>query len=983
MRRPWLLLVGLFLAAPPIAAAAADDAYGILGEMAVQHEGRVKPIDTFAHQMVKQVYTREVINLKDAKGKTIATWQSLPAYIDWQARPDFWNAQEILAVEYPPLRQKLLSAPAREALKALADSGKLSADDKVRVQKASENPDVSFADLTAAASLPGVPVEMKATLNILSHKIHPDQKWLSYDDLDNAHLTINGKEIGYREWIGSIFQARKSLPANSKVDPTPLEKKGIEAAEKMHVYMSLRDGNPKEIPAFDIYVTPRPLGPQYLKFTADTYKKLTDPKRSRAGDGHVTHLEEEAWSTFKTYTDNLKATARHIPGSNAEFDERYTEWLREKSAWISMRVLAESDPTELARVGFDAAKVGALKKALTEVFASEKAHPNKLEASAARTLVAAARDLGESTPIAYFLAKKFDDSKSANDAGSSVKTFKDLRTGLLGSSAALTAEQQSQLLSAARALPGVTVPYPSDAEMHRESTFNTFAPFYWAWIVYAVAFLLLLLSLGVSGSSTGSTTLLERVLYSLGMIAFVGGIGLEISGFYYRVRITGWAPVTNMYETVVWVALVTSTIGLVMELIFRKTYPVVAASGVSLLATLLAANVSLLDPNIHALQPVLRSNYWLTIHVLTIVSSYAAFALAMGLGLLGIGYYLSATYRRDVPYAKLALPLFPSLPMLFIGVGGLIAAQPSAVGVSTASPLAMTGLSVVALLGLLGTILGSFALIGEFCSRESARSATLGVALMTLGILGGFGASSLTTPTWWPDSISLLAAPSILVMIGFAVLLLSQMGASARAVMNQAANKAATPELADLHTPLAARATSPGGGVATMKKPSVAEIRAREEARRPVVDGRSLAMQATAARIKPLSNFTYRAMQVGVLLVAAGTILGGVWADVSWGRFWGWDAKEVWALITLLVYLVPLHGRFAGWVNTFTLNAAAVACFASVLMAWYGVNFVLNTGLHTYGFVEGGAQGIVLTASLSVMAIVAATAWRRRLASAA
>ena len=118
-------------------------------------------------------------------------------------------------------------------------------------------------------------------------------------------------------------------------------------------------------------------------------------------------------------------------------------------------------------------------------------------------------------------------------------------------------------------------------------------------------------------------------------------------------------------------------------------------------------------------------------------------------------------------------------------------------------------------------------------------------------------------------------------------------------------------------------------------------------------------MQATAAQIKPISNFIYRSMQVGILLVAAGTFLGGWWADVSWGRFWGWDPKEVWALITLLVYLIPLHGRFAGWVNTFWLVMASVACFLSVLMAWYGVNFVLGVGLHSYGFTEGGSQGTV------------------------
>ena len=78
------------------------------------------------------------------------------------------------------------------------------------------------------------------------------------------------------------------------------------------------------------------------------------------------------------------------------------------------------------------------------------------------------------------------------------------------------------------------------------------------------------------------------------------------------------------------------------------------------LATALAATVpSLLDPNIKSLQPVLRSNYWLTIHVLTEVSSYAAFALAMGLGLIATGFYLTATYRRAVGFGELAAAAAP------------------------------------------------------------------------------------------------------------------------------------------------------------------------------------------------------------------------------------------------------------------------------------------------------------------------------------
>ena len=142
---------------------------------------------------------------------------------------------------------------------------------------------------------------------------------------------------------------------------------------------------------------------------------------------------------------------------------------------------------------------------------------------------------------------------------------------------------------------------------------------------------------------------------------------------------------------------------------------------------------------------------------------------------------------------------------------------------------------------------------------------------------------------------------------------------------------------------------------------------------------RERSMQRTAMIVKPLSNFIYRTMQVGVLLIAAGTFLGGVWADYSWGRFWGWDPKEVWALTTLLVYLIPLHGRFAGWISSFNLVVASVVCFLSVVMAWYGVNFVLGVGLHSYGFVEGGSQGIMTVIISAIMSLPLAAAWRRRL----
>ncbi|MBI2712824.1 MAG: cytochrome c biogenesis protein CcsA [Bdellovibrio sp.] len=117
--------------------------------------------------------------------------------------------------------------------------------------------------------------------------------------------------------------------------------------------------------------------------------------------------------------------------------------------------------------------------------------------------------------------------------------------------------------------------------------------------------------------------------------------------------------------------------------------------------------------------------------------------------------------------------------------------------------------------------------------------------------------------------------------------------------------------------------------------------------------------KAPKEKIFNLNQLTYRAMQFGVVLIAAGTILGGIWADYSWGRFWGWDPKEVWALITLLAYIVILHGRYTNWVGQFGFAAWSAVSFMTVVMAWYGVNFILGAGLHSYGFSRGGTPWVL------------------------
>ena len=90
-------------------------------------------------------------------------------------------------------------------------------------------------------------------------------------------------------------------------------------------------------------------------------------------------------------------------------------------------------------------------------------------------------------------------------------------------------------------------------------------------------------------------------------------------------------------------------------------------------------------------------------------------------------------------------------------------------------------------------------------------------------------------------------------------------------------------------------------------------------------------------RCAALSVYTYKLVQFAAILVFVGTILGAAWADKAWGRYWGWDPKEVWALVCFLVYMVIAHGRHTGWIGNFGLAAGTVLEGSAIMMTWYGV----------------------------------------------
>jgi cytochrome c-type biogenesis protein CcsB len=101
--------------------------------------------------------------------------------------------------------------------------------------------------------------------------------------------------------------------------------------------------------------------------------------------------------------------------------------------------------------------------------------------------------------------------------------------------------------------------------------------------------------------------------------------------------------------------------------------------------------------------------------------------------------------------------------------------------------------------------------------------------------------------------------------------------------------------------------------------------------------------------IRELTLTNEMTLTIGLFMATAGTFLGGVWASESWGKYWGWDAKETWALVIVITYAIILHLRLVPKFNgAFIFNTASVIGFGSVIMTFVGVNYYLSKGLHSY-----------------------------------
>jgi cytochrome c-type biogenesis protein CcsB len=131
--------------------------------------------------------------------------------------------------------------------------------------------------------------------------------------------------------------------------------------------------------------------------------------------------------------------------------------------------------------------------------------------------------------------------------------------------------------------------------------------------------------------------------------------------------------------------------------------------------------------------------------------------------------------------------------------------------------------------------------------------------------------------------------------------------------------------------------------------------------------------------INELTVINEMSVTVGLVMLTIGNFLGGMWANESWGRYWGWDPKETWALISIMVYAFVLHTRLVpGLRGRFTYNILSVYAFGSIMMTYFGVNFYLS-GLHSYASGDKIVTPSFVYYSIMIVAVLGVFAYMKHL----
>jgi len=140
---------------------------------------------------------------------------------------------------------------------------------------------------------------------------------------------------------------------------------------------------------------------------------------------------------------------------------------------------------------------------------------------------------------------------------------------------------------------------------------------------------------------------------------------------------------------------------------------------------------------------------------------------------------------------------------------------------------------------------------------------------------------------------------------------------------------------------------------------------------------KALRYEPDSPQLKSAAGAVFGLLAFGLTFSFLGTMLGGVWADQSWGRFWGWDPKENGALLIVIWCTLLFHARISKMIGPLGMAAGSVLGVIVVLMAWLGIN-LLGVGLHSYGFTSGLARGLWISVAVEVLFVAVTVPLARR-----
>ncbi len=409
--------------------------------------------------------------------------------------------------------------------------------------------------------------------------------------------------------------------------------------------------------------------------------------------------------------------------------------------------------------------------------------------------------------------------------------------------------------------------------------------------------------------------------------AMEAALGRPLHGLDWLMTAVGHPPYTNFYESLTFLSFMVLFIYFWAER--RWKLPAIGTVAVGIGLLLLGRALLVPNPEVTPLVPALKS-YWILIHVWNLFIAYAAFLVAAGFGMA----YL---FRVETPSPEIGVFLTTLAAPVVLLAGGVRSLLSRA-----AFQMCPTGVNAG------GRIAPLHFLPPGTDKAQRVFSDVPGVGPFLLAAVVLYAAAAVLYfravrrhapepgphgPAFWTA-----AAATVALALGVAVLF-GQIALGA-------------PVLPSLSGSLERDLTGPWR-FALAGNPDAIGLLVLTLAGSAVF----LAITSFGARLKldlpapeKLDDITYRLITVGFPFLFVGIVMGAIWAHFSWGRYWGWDPKETWSLITLFVYAVYLHTRVTlGWTGK-PGAFIAVAGFAVVIFCYLGVNLGLTgEGLHTYG----------------------------------